>query len=824
MATKIEEILGKQINSVKELRAEIKRLQDEMVKMNAGTEEYNETSKKMVAAQDALNGVLKAGKAEVNANATSIAGLEKEYKQLYNAYKLLSEEERLSPFGIETKNRLKEISDSLNETKKDVGNYKDNIGRYAEGVTEALGKMGISFNGLLAPMRLFDSGFQGLNATMKANPIGLVIIAVETLMALFNKLKGSIEGNEESQDRWNIALAAFQPIADAMANSFDKMGTLLVKGLERFAKVFNNARILWAKIQDGLRITEGEEERVRAEIANYGDIAKREAALKKTRREYELLNKEEKARVENLKVLAASTTDNAKKLEYLNEALELQNKINERSIEVAKEDYQLMYDKSLLTANSTEDNDKLAEAEANVNRIEAEGAAQKKELASQILSAQNALKGYTKEVGKATDAQKDLNKTTADSLINDLYKDDYATQYQKLIDTYTKNREVLVSNGGEGLDKLYENFKNDMYNLDKSFGYITNDKMREHVKIFNSYLNRGNEINANYLNGLTKIVKKEKELEDLINRNNPDWVNIRKEQDIVNKDRIQQFENTIALYDSILTNPPAYRSAAEAKSDEELKDIEEYNKNIDEFLATIIKRRGEIETEFNKFKDTLTTDSVKETIRTEQMLYDVSINNANAILNYLDSFKMLSNEISNILQDNLEAQIKEGKLSEEQIEKKKKALKSLQAVQLAVNIATITGDAAVGITNLWTAYAKKKALNNQLIALPAIAAANATDLATTIIQTTGLATSAAAQIAAATGNYISATKGIGSMGVDSTPSAASPNSIDTTAYSYTRELQTEEEKAENKAPIIVYVEDIKRGLDERTKVMVESTF
>ena len=37
MATSLEQILGKTINSTKELREEIKRLQDELVKTEAGT-------------------------------------------------------------------------------------------------------------------------------------------------------------------------------------------------------------------------------------------------------------------------------------------------------------------------------------------------------------------------------------------------------------------------------------------------------------------------------------------------------------------------------------------------------------------------------------------------------------------------------------------------------------------------------------------------------------------------------------------------------------------------------------------------------------------
>ena len=84
MATSLEQILGKTINSTKELREEIKRLQDELVKTEAGTAQWDATSKKLVAAQERLTSVTKANKVETQSAKDSIAGMDKEYKNLYN--------------------------------------------------------------------------------------------------------------------------------------------------------------------------------------------------------------------------------------------------------------------------------------------------------------------------------------------------------------------------------------------------------------------------------------------------------------------------------------------------------------------------------------------------------------------------------------------------------------------------------------------------------------------------------------------------------------------------------------------------------------------
>ena len=93
MAKSIEEILGKSINSTKELKQAIKELQDQLVTASQGTEEWADTADKLTAAQAKLNEVMNAGKAGMDAVDDSIVGMERRYKELYSTYKLLSAEQ-----------------------------------------------------------------------------------------------------------------------------------------------------------------------------------------------------------------------------------------------------------------------------------------------------------------------------------------------------------------------------------------------------------------------------------------------------------------------------------------------------------------------------------------------------------------------------------------------------------------------------------------------------------------------------------------------------------------------------------------------------------
>ena len=129
MAKTIEEILGRNISTTKELREAIKQLQDQLVTASSDTQEWTETAEKLTAAQTKLKEVMDAGKQSVDAAEDSIVGMERQYKELYNTYKLLSDEQRKSPFGTQMAQELETLSTKLNETKKGVGNFKDNIGR-----------------------------------------------------------------------------------------------------------------------------------------------------------------------------------------------------------------------------------------------------------------------------------------------------------------------------------------------------------------------------------------------------------------------------------------------------------------------------------------------------------------------------------------------------------------------------------------------------------------------------------------------------------------------------------------------------------------------
>ena len=873
MATSLEQILGKTINSTKELREEIKRLQDELVKTEAGTAQWDATSQKLVAAQERLTSVTKANKVETQAAADSIAGMEKQYKSLYNQYKLLTEEERNSPFGKQMAASLEQLSDKLNTSKKEVGNFKDNIGRYTDSAIEAFGQMGISIGGLQGPLKLTNGSLKAFNQTLAANPIMWLIAALKVIIGVFNKVKDAIVGNEESQMALNEAMSAFQPIIDAVQNSMDKLGQVVVKVIGWLADAFRKVREIGAAVTDFLGITDGANAKIKEQNKLYQDLAKSKNELTKAQREATKLNASQNAEVRTLLDQAAATTNQKEKLELLNQAKEIQNQITERNIALAEENLRILQTEASLTANDAAMNDKLAQAEAAVAQAKAEGAAKTKEMSSQIASLTKSTDTYTEKLKKEKEQLDELLKTI---------EENSKTELQKLEDKYRKEKALLEKYGKDTteLTKQYEAERTKIIltewkqSIDTSKNLLKESAANEEeVLILNTrFAQREAEAAEKLVNDQQALNEKYKESAKLT------------EQDIKNSWKtvgdvfgmsINSYEEALLMI-SILKK--RYEKSVEEQSDFGKKDFMAQN-NSDEIAkeaelaalkvslmnnetiseeekANLIKAKEQELFDFkqqNLLNELSLTDltneeklallneyysrekemrdkaveDAKEAAEKEREMYerkyDAINNNIDANVGLLDSIGALSDAIS----QNIERTMEDEETTSKSAEKKKKQLIALQKVQLAVSLLAIAGETASGIMSLWKAYAGKTAANNTLVAPPAIAAANAVDLASTITQTVGMATMGAANMAAAIGGYISNVKSIkgGEEGGGGAAAAvAAPAQIDTTAYTYTRQLQTQEEEEALNRPIWVSVSDIERGLNSVKVREEESTF
>lgn len=430
----INEILGRNINSIKELKTAIGELQNSLIGVDATSEEFKTTSEKLTAAQAELTKVTRAGKEENLAATDSIRGMEQQYKSLYDQYKLLSEEQRNSDFGKGMAEALEQLSTKINDSKKEVGNFTSNIGRYAQGATEAFSKMGISLGALQKPLQLASGGVKALGTSLKsliANPVGAVIMAVvvafKALQAIVNKVRDAIKNNEESSNRLKEAMATFKPVLDAVNNAFDFLGKIVVRVVEGLANVAGKI----------MSIIPG----MKQAVQSHKDLAKATNELTKAQREASVENSKKGAEVERLREEASATQDVLEKRELLEQAKAIQSEIDQENIRLAQEELRIMEEYAAKTANSAEENEKLAAAQKKVNDAIAQGERNMRLYNKQLSTTEKSISstgGSTKSAIKSIDEYKQKAKELYDQLI-----ENNKTEIQKLTDKYVEEKKLL---------------------------------------------------------------------------------------------------------------------------------------------------------------------------------------------------------------------------------------------------------------------------------------------------------------------------------------------------------------------------------------------
>lgn len=889
--------------SVKSLKKEINDLRDALLNVENGSEEWISISKELTKAQEDLNNVLKAGKQAVDADATSIAGMEARYKSLYQTYRLLSSEQRKSAEGMSMQKELSELSKNLNKTKKDAGNFKDNIGHYAEDMMSAFGQLGVSVGALQGPFKLATlgaNGFKGALSVLAKHPI---MTAIVVLIGLFKKVADAIKGNEELQMRMNKVMAAFKPIGDTVALVLDKIAGLAVKVAEGMAKV-----VTWFTKLVGIS---GELTQAEAELAE------KENELIKNRREFETLNSADEARVEELREQASMTENMVEKEKLLNQAKEIQEQINKRNLKLAEDELEIIKQKNALTPSSTEDLDKEAKAQQKVNQERANGEKAVRNLNNAIVSAHKsgskAAEDEKKKVDELLKTIKENSKTELQNL-EEKYKKEKA-----LLEKYHKDTTELTRQYEQEKTKILAKEEAERFNFSQSIaaemlesvvkpstaaftsrietassdiqqflllvkkmndgeaytakGFVDmigdyknngyKEYINDYIKDIKGYFGKDGSLSKEILTlnelfglGFTSGTTAEQmwdKLDKVYSKLRLRYEEIKKEQDGWNaeieagrkelqamKDTMDNSslsgENTLDSYfDKLVKQNKIERdllreralAAKEAFSVVEGLSEEELN-----LKGITLNEQIELEKEYYQALQELRDrdlEAQKEKRQAEKELneeltesiFELGTAHRQSIGSIVDTYKVL-----------LDAYKQDGKISEQEAKKKAKTLQWLEGIQGAVAVAQIVADTASGWMSINKSLAAEYVLNAETAAAtgPAAAATKAAlDAKSAVsagLRKAALLVNGITAATAAVGKTVASIKGLqGDADNAGGGASAAPMLIDSTPYSYTRELQTNVEREEQlNTPIYVRVTDIETAQARVRVVNEETTF
>lgn len=381
MAIELNEILRiDDTTTLQDFRNKIRELREEISRLKLEGKDYTKQAEEINVVQGHLSEVMNASKKYTADAEGSFNALNARLRQLKEEWKATADSNRRNELTGDIMKLKKQIND-MNES---IGNYQHNVGNYTNSIIDAFKQMGISFGGtsakfasmagiLTGGLSKLGGAFKSLWGVLKANPIGIVLAAVGALVGAFSKLRQAIRNNEESELRFHQALAAFQPIKDKFTNWLDEAAQGFVNLAEAVADAWVWLRKTYAAYTDYMGYSTGRKERVEAEQAFAKEVGAAEAQLIQLERQTKKMNATDEVTLTQARELASMTSDRAKQVEYLTAAKEAQQRINERNVKLAEEEYKLLEMQSRTTNNSIEVNNKLNDAEVKVIQTRANG-------------------------------------------------------------------------------------------------------------------------------------------------------------------------------------------------------------------------------------------------------------------------------------------------------------------------------------------------------------------------------------------------------------------------------------------------------------------
>ena len=224
-------------------------------------------------------------------------------------------------------------------------------------------------------------GFKSLKVAIAATGIGLLVIALGSLVSFFTK-------TQRGADKLSQAMKGIGAVVDVLIDRVSSFGEGLFK-------------IITGDFSEGLDILKGTFKGLGDEIRNEAkaavELEKAQQALEDRQIALIKVNAERRASIEELRLVAEDENKtNEERAEALRAAAKLQNEIADDEIAIAKERARIIRERVALGESTRDDLEEQANAEAEVIRLEGERS-------RRLRTLQTRLNAFTKGVEENTD-------------------------------------------------------------------------------------------------------------------------------------------------------------------------------------------------------------------------------------------------------------------------------------------------------------------------------------------------------------------------------------------------------------------------------------
>lgn len=378
--------LVKQINAEKLALAGIRQnYKDNLLDQTAFEKQSAKSEEAIIALTKQLNNnkvatsenaaQIKAHTTIVNSEAESVETLRAQLALNTKALNKMSVEQRTNTeSGKQMVAQTKEISDRLKELEKGVGDTRRNVGNYAEdieaatanlgGMTGATGQMIKGMSGGIASIKAF-------NAALMANPFVAIASAILAVISAIGKL---MDRNNELAVSVKTILAPIEliitKVLDAVAALFVEIVKVFEWLAEAYIKVYNWLGLISDETVKSIETARG---MAQAQRDIYNAETDNVLVLARQRRELEKMKT----------IVAEQTKSLQERTEAADRGVEILQQMEQAELSVLRAKYEQIKAQNALSYTSDEDRRKEVEALAALEQKQAEYEAQRRELIGQ---------------------------------------------------------------------------------------------------------------------------------------------------------------------------------------------------------------------------------------------------------------------------------------------------------------------------------------------------------------------------------------------------------------------------------------------------------
>lgn len=558
--------------TISKLKEVVKEYRKELDGCIVGSKEAADATAKLEKAQVALQAAQKGAINTVGELDNSYNGLSRQMKKLMDEQKKIdtSTEAGMKAFQ-EYGKQIYGINDKLKSLDEMNGVYSRNVGNYTKSMQEAFSKVGLTI-GNISPLfqnladatvkagaegakgfTALSAGAKGLTSSLKAlvaSPAGAAILAitlaVKAASKVFDAFKSSVEGNEVASNNMAKALAPIRGIIDKIKDGFDSV----VETITGFLAIVGQATVAIGKwLGFSMEMSSLE-----------ANIAEMEASNAEQHRQILVENSKLELDASEARQKAADKENYSaqERLKFAQEYADKQKKIAENNLKEAQDALKLLEAQAATGKNNKEMNDKIAEAQANVNKVQ-------QAYNDTLRSTNKEIYNINQEIAKETE---DKQKKAAEA-------------WKKHVEA-VKNAKKAYQEVSDALKEFFQNdLQNDVDKINKSYDENTK-KIKENAKVLKKSATEINELLAKNEEARSKELtdvynKYGKQIEDANNA----FFDLYKTDDEKKLASVaRKLEAEKKAYDEILKLQVQLGVITEAEMKERLKDYSKYIKGI----------------------------------------------------------------------------------------------------------------------------------------------------------------------------------------------------------------------------------------------------